>query len=68
MSDTIKTTTSSKDTLCGFPADQLQYTSTGIPGIKIDENAMENVKEIRTNQPTKTSNNGPTVLIDEYYG
>ena len=67
MSDTIKMTKSSKDTLSGLPAHQLQYTSTGNPGIKIDENAMENVKEIRTNQP-KTSNNGPTVLIDEYYG
>jgi eukaryotic-like serine/threonine-protein kinase len=109
MSDTIKITKSSKDTLSGLPAHQLQYTSTGIPGltlqkmqvftvvnnntayvvtygaeipeysknlqnvekminsIKIDEKAMENVKE-NQNQPTKTGSNGPTVLIDQYYG
>lgn len=109
MSDTIKITKSSKDTLSGLPAHQLQYTSTGIPGltlqkmqvftvvnnntayvvtygaeipeysknlqnvekiinsIKIDEKAMDNVKE-QQNQPTKTSSNGPTVLIDQYYG
>ena len=108
MSDTIKITKSIKDTLSGFPAHQLQYTSTGIPGltlqkmqeftvvnnntayvvtfgaevpeytknlqnveklidsIKIDSNAMENVKE-NQNQPTKTGSNGPTVLIDEKY-
>lgn len=106
MSDTIKITKSIKDTLSGFPAHQLQYTTTGIPGltlqklqeftvinnntayvvtygaevqqyqknlgdveklidsIKIDQNAMENVKE-NQNQPTKTGSNGPTVLIDE---
>jgi hypothetical protein len=108
MSDTIKITKSSKDTLSGFPAHQLVYTTTGIPGltlqkmqvftvvnnntayvvtygaevpqytknlenveklinsIKIDQNAMENVKE-NQNQPTKTGSNGPTVLIDEKY-
>ena len=37
-----------------------------INSIKIDENAMENVKE-NQNQPTKTGSNGPTVLIDEKY-
>jgi hypothetical protein len=108
MSDTIKITKSTKDTLSGLPAHQLQYTSTGIPGltlqkmqvftvvnnntayvvtygaevteyqknlqdvekmissIKIDEKAMEDIKE-QPNQPTKTSSNGPTVLIDEKY-
>ncbi len=108
MSDTIKITKSSKDTLSGLPAHQLQYTSTGIPGltlqkmqeftvinnntayvvtygaevpeytknlqnveklidsIKIDQNAMENVKE-NQNQPTKTGSIGPHVLIDEKY-
>ena len=109
MSDTIKITKSTKDTLAGLPAHQLIYTSSGKPGltlqkmqvftvvnnntayiitygaeipeyaknldnvdkminsIKIDEKAMENVKE-NQNQPTKTGSNGPTVLIDQYYG
>jgi hypothetical protein len=38
-----------------------------INSIKIDEKAMEDVKE-NQNQPTKTGSNGPTVLIDEYLG
>lgn len=109
MSDTIKITKSSKDTLSGIPAHQLIYTSTGIRGltlqkmqvftvvnnntayvitygaevpeyqknlqnvqkmidsIKIDEKAMENVKE-NQNQPTKTGSNGHTVLIDGNLG
>jgi len=108
MSDTIKITKSSKDTLSGFPAHQLQYTSTIFQGktlqkmqvftvvnnntayvvtygaevqdyqknldaveklinsIKIDPKAMEDI-QVNQNQPTKTSSNGPTVLIDEKY-
>jgi hypothetical protein len=37
-----------------------------INSIKIDGNAMEDVKEYQI-QPTKTGSNGPTVLIDEKY-
>jgi hypothetical protein len=35
MSDTIKITKSGKDTLAGLPGQQLEYTSTGIPGLNI---------------------------------
>ena len=38
-----------------------------INSIKIDEKAMEDVKE-NQNQPTKTGSNGPTVLIDGHVG
>jgi hypothetical protein len=38
-----------------------------INSIKIDENAMNDVKE-NQNQPTKTGSIGPTVLINEYLG
>jgi hypothetical protein len=38
-----------------------------INSIKIDENAMNDVKE-NQNQPTKTGSVGPTVLINEYLG
>jgi serine/threonine-protein kinase len=37
MSDTIKVTKSGKDTLAGFPAHQLLYTSTGIPGLNLEK-------------------------------
>ena len=37
MSDTIKITKSGKDTLAGFPAHQLLYTSTGIPGLNLEK-------------------------------
>lgn len=37
MSDTIKITKSVKDTLSGFPAHQLQYTSTGITGLTLQK-------------------------------
>jgi hypothetical protein len=37
MSDTIKITKSSKDTLGGMPAHQLIYTSTGIPGLTLQK-------------------------------
>jgi hypothetical protein len=37
MSDTIKITKSSKDTLSGIPAHQLIYTSTGIQGLTLQK-------------------------------
>ena len=37
MSDTIKITKSSKDTLSGIPAHQLIYTSTGIKGLTLQK-------------------------------
>ena len=37
MSDTIKITKQSKDTLAGLPAHQLLYTSTGIPGLNLEK-------------------------------
>lgn len=37
MSDTIKITKSSKDTLAGIPAHQLLYTSTGIAGLNLEK-------------------------------
>jgi eukaryotic-like serine/threonine-protein kinase len=44
----------------------LQNIEKMISSIKIDEKAMEDVKE-NQNQPTKTGSTGPTVLINEYY-
>ena len=35
MSDTIKITKQGKDTLAGFPAHRIEYTSTGIPGLDL---------------------------------
>ena len=37
MSDTIKITKQGKDTLAGLPAQQLLYTSTGIPGLNLEK-------------------------------
>jgi len=37
MSDTIKITKSSEDTLAGLPAHQLLYTSTGIAGLNLEK-------------------------------
>ena len=37
MSDTIKITQQGQDTLSGFPAHQLFYTSTGIPGLNLEK-------------------------------
>ena len=45
----------------------LQNVEKMINSIKIDENAMNDVKE-NQNQPTKTGSIGPTVLINEYLG
>jgi hypothetical protein len=45
----------------------LQNIEKMINSIKIDENAMNDVKE-NQNQPTKTGSNGPPVLIDAHIG
>jgi hypothetical protein len=45
----------------------LQNIEKMLNSIKIDEKAMEDVKQ-EQNQPTKTGSSGSTVLIDENYG